>query len=55
LFEGPRFESGHDFAVTPERRGFILIRESDAHSGVKEMHIAVNWIADSMQRVPVNK
>jgi len=53
LFEGPYFESGHDFAITPDGRGFILIRESESQSGPKEMHIVLNWFEELKQRVPV--
>jgi eukaryotic-like serine/threonine-protein kinase len=55
LFEGPYFESGHDFAVTPDGRGFILIRESESESGPKEMHVVVNWFEELKQRVPATK
>jgi len=55
LFEGPYFESGHDFAITPDGRGFILIRESEAESGPKEMHVVVNWFEELKRRVPANK
>ena len=51
LFEGPYFESGHDIAVTPDGKGFILIRENDT-AGPREMQVVVNWIKDLMQRAP---
>ncbi|MGH9775892.1 MAG: protein kinase domain-containing protein [Candidatus Acidiferrales bacterium] len=52
LFEGPFFESGHDFAVTPDGRGFILIRESASQSDPNEIHIVLNWFEELKQRVP---
>jgi eukaryotic-like serine/threonine-protein kinase len=52
LFEGPYFESGHDFAITPDGRGFILIRESESEFGPKEMHVVLNWFEELKQRVP---
>ena len=55
LFEGLYFASGHDFAITPDGRGFILIRESESQSGPNEMHIVVNWLEELKQRVPVTK
>jgi eukaryotic-like serine/threonine-protein kinase len=55
LFEGPFFASGHDFAVTPDGRGFILIRESDSQSGPNELHIVLNWLEELKQRVPANQ
>ncbi len=55
LFEGPYFESGHDFAITPDGRGFILIRESESQSGPREMHIVLNWFEELKQRVPVTR
>ena len=50
LFEGPYFESGHDIAVTPDGKGFILIRENDT-AGPREMQVVVNWTAELRQRV----
>jgi hypothetical protein len=52
LFEGPYFESGHDFAITPDGRGFILIRERESEFGPKEMHVVLNWFEELKQRVP---
>lgn len=52
LFEGPYFESGHDIAVTPDGRGFILIRESDSQSGPNELRVVLHWFEELKQRVP---
>jgi Tol biopolymer transport system component len=52
LFEGSYFESGHDIAVTPDGRGFILIRESEAQSGPNELQVVVHWFEELKQRVP---
>ena len=52
LFEGPYFESGHDIAVTPDGRGFILIRESESQSGPNELQVVVHWFEELKQRVP---
>ncbi len=46
LFEGPYFESGHDIAVTPDGKGFVLIRESDTQTGPREMQVVVNWLEE---------
>ena len=50
LFEGPYFESGHDIAVTPDGKGFILIRESDTQTGPREIQVVVNWLEELKQR-----
>ncbi len=55
LFEGPYFESGHDIAVTPDGKGFILIRETDTQTGPKEIEVVVNWPEELKQRVQVRK
>jgi len=52
LFEGPYFESGHDIAVTPDGKGFILIRENDT-TGPREIEVVVNWPEELKQRAPV--
>jgi hypothetical protein len=48
--EGPYFESGHDIAVTPDEKGFILIRESDTQTGPREMQVVMNWLEELKQR-----
>ncbi len=53
LFEGPYFESGHDIAITPDGKGFILIRENDTQTGPKEIEVVVNWPQELRQRVRV--
>ena len=55
LFEGPYFESGHDIAVTPDGKGFILIRETDTQTGPREIEVVVNWPEELKQRVQVRK
>jgi Tol biopolymer transport system component len=52
LFEGPYFASGHDIAVTPDGRGFVLIRESESQSGSNELQVVVHWVEELKQRVP---
>jgi Tol biopolymer transport system component len=52
LFEGPYFASGHDIAVTPDGRGFILIRESESQSGPNELQVVIHWFEELKQRVP---
>jgi hypothetical protein len=42
--------SGHDIAVTPDGKGFILIRESDMQTGPREMQVVVNWLEELKQR-----
>jgi Tol biopolymer transport system component len=55
LFEGPYFESGHDIAVTPDGRGFILVRESDSQSVPNEIRIVLHWFEELKQRVPATR
>ena len=55
LFEGPYFESGHDIAVTPDGKGFILIRETDSQTGPRRIEAVVNWSEELKQRVQVRK
>ena len=55
LFEGPYFESGHDIAITPDGKGFILIRETDSQTGPKQIEAVVNWSEELKQRVPSPK
>jgi hypothetical protein len=50
LFEGPYFESGHDIAITPDGKGFILIRETDSQTGPKQIEAVVNWLEELKQR-----
>jgi serine/threonine-protein kinase len=50
LFEGPYFESGHDIAVTPDGKGFVLIRENDTQAGPREIEVVVNWPEELKQR-----
>ena len=55
LFEGPYFESGHDIAVTPDGKGFILIRETDSQTGPRQIEAVVNWLEELKQRArPAN-
>ncbi len=50
LFEGPYFESGHDIAVTPDGKGFVLIRENDTQTGPRGIEVVVNWPEELRQR-----
>lgn len=52
LFEGPFFDSGHDYAVTPDGKGFIFIRESQPASGPGELKVVLNWFEELKRRVP---
>ena len=46
LFQGPYFASGHDYAVTPDGKGFIMIRETESQAGPTEMRVILNWSQD---------
>ncbi len=43
LFEGPFFESGHDWALMPDGKGFVFIRECQPPAGPGELRIVLNW------------
>jgi len=53
LFEGPYFESGHDLAITPDGKAFILIRENDTQTGPRTIEVVVNWPEELKQRARV--
>jgi Tol biopolymer transport system component len=49
-------ESGRsDIAVTPDGKGFILIREAESQSGPNEMRVVVHWPEELKQKVAVGK
>jgi len=50
LFEGPYFESGHDIALTPDGKSFVLIREDDTQAGPRTIDVVVNWPEELKQR-----
>jgi serine/threonine-protein kinase len=53
LFQGPFFESIHDYAVTPDGKGFIFIRESPPTERTA-MKVILNWDEELKRRVPAN-
>jgi serine/threonine-protein kinase len=53
LFEGPFFEGGHDYAVTHDGKGFILIRDSEPGQQTAELKVIVNWAGELRRRLPV--
>ena len=55
LFEGPYFNSGHDWAITPDGRDFIFIRDKEGQSGPGEMSVVLNWFEDVKRRAPQNE
>ena len=52
LFSGPYFDSGHDWAITPDGKGFILIKESPSEAGPRELQVILNWFEELKRRVP---
>lgn len=52
LFQGPYFSSGHDYGVTPDGKGFIMIRETESQSGPTEMRVILNWSQDLKNPAP---
>jgi Tol biopolymer transport system component len=52
LFQGPFLIGGHDYAVTPDGKGFIFIRESP-ESGPTEMKVVLNWDSELKRLKPV--
>jgi Tol biopolymer transport system component len=53
LFEGPFFDSSHDYGVTPDGKGFIFIRETQGTPGPGELKVVLNWFEELKSRVPV--
>ena len=53
LFDGPLFDGDHDYAVTPDGKGFIFIRESQPGSGSGELKVVLNWGEELRSRLPV--
>jgi len=53
LFEGPYFDSGHDWAVMPDGKNFILIREASSAVGHAELQVTMNWLEELKRRIPV--
>jgi len=54
LFEGPFFETAHDYAVTPDGKGFIFIRDGEPASAPSELKVVLNWDEELKRRLPVN-
>ena len=52
LFEGPYFQSFHDYAPTPDGKGFIFIRETQAQTGPAELGVVLNWFDELKRIVP---
>jgi Tol biopolymer transport system component/tRNA A-37 threonylcarbamoyl transferase component Bud32 len=53
LFEGPYFQSFHDYAPTPDGKGFVFIRETQAQTGPAELAVVLNWFEELKRLVPV--
>jgi len=53
LFEGPFFVGGHDYAVTRDGKGFILIRDSEPGQQTAELRVIVNWADELRRRLPL--
>ena len=54
LFAGPFIAARRDYAVTPDGKGFIFIRESQPGSGPGEMKVVLGWDNELKRRLPVN-
>jgi hypothetical protein len=52
LFEGPYFQSFHDYAPTPDGKGFIFIRETQLQSPPAELAVILNWFEELKRIVP---
>jgi serine/threonine-protein kinase len=53
LFEGPYFNSGHDWAITPDGRAFLFIRDKEGQNGPGEMNVVLNWFEELKRKAPV--
>jgi Tol biopolymer transport system component len=51
LFQGPYFDSGHDWAITPDGRNFILIREKQSQEATTHMNVVLNWFEELKNHV----
>jgi serine/threonine-protein kinase len=54
LFQGPYFDSAHDYALTPDGKGFILIRESQPALAPGELKVVLHWNEELKRRLPAN-
>lgn len=52
LFEGPYFDSSHDYGITPDGRGFVMIREKHTEAAPATIHVVLNWFEELKRRVP---
>jgi Tol biopolymer transport system component len=50
LFQGPFFDSGHDYAVTPDGKGFIFIRETPPVAGASQLKVVLHWFDELKHR-----
>ncbi len=51
LLEGPYREGDHDYAVTPDGKGFLFIRENQPPAGA-ELKVVLNWTDELKRRLP---
>ena len=49
LFEGPFFASDHDWAITPDGKGFIFMRDTQ-QTGPREIKMVLNWFEEVKRR-----
>jgi Tol biopolymer transport system component len=52
LFEGPFFDSGHDWAITPDGNNFLFIRDKATQAAPAEMNVVLNWFEELKRRIP---
>jgi Tol biopolymer transport system component len=52
LFEGPYFDSFHDYAPTPDGRGFIMIRETQSQAEPTQLNVVLGWFDELKRIVP---
>src|SRR5262249_37484985 len=50
LFEGPYFQSFHDYAPTPDGRGFIFIGVPQSQSGPSDVGLMANWFEERKRK-----
>ena len=54
LFDGPFYEGAHAYAITPDGKGFILIRETAPAAPQSDVKVILNFAEELKRRVPVH-
>ena len=55
LFEGNYFSSGHDYAVAPDGKHFVMIKPSEQQSARTQINVVLNWPEELKRLAPGGK